>query len=208
MADSSYGDLRYLLEFRPLDGPLSHPGGTRRSPFTANWSHTVKLLERELRLHGAVKAVMEIDLPGQHFRQDGLPRADRGARTPGIVLSFKAMRVPGTPQLRYEVTEFDKWQDNVRAIGLGLEALRAVNRYGVTRRGEQYAGWKQLPAGGAGGTHEADPRRGRLLIEQAGGNWKRAAAMSHPDVNPDAEPDDFKDVIAARDEMAEEAKNA
>lgn len=30
-----------------------------------------------------------------------------------------------------------------------LEALRKVDRYGVTKSGEQYKGWKRLPAGGA-----------------------------------------------------------
>lgn len=40
------------------------------------------------------------------------------------------------------------WQHNVRSIALGLEALRAVDRYGISRRGEQYAGFRgALPAG-------------------------------------------------------------
>lgn len=33
-----------------------------------------------------------------------------------------------------------------RAIALSLTALRAVDRYGVSRRGEQYTGWQALPA--------------------------------------------------------------
>lgn len=43
------------------------------------------------------------------------------------------------------------WQHNVRSIALGLEALRAVDRYGITRRGQQYAGFRAaLTTGGAG----------------------------------------------------------
>ena len=34
---------------------------------------------------------------------------------------------------------------NLRAIALALAALRAVERYGVTRRQEQYKGWAELP---------------------------------------------------------------
>jgi hypothetical protein len=139
---------------------------------------------------------MEIDMAPANIRQDGLPRADRNARTPGIVLSFAAGSVPGRPQLRYEVTEFSDWRDNVRAVALGLQALRAVDRYGVTKRGEQYQGWKQLAAGDVG---DGDASRGRKLIAAQGGNWRKAAALSHPDVNPDAKPHDFRDVIAARD---------
>lgn len=34
------------------------------------------------------------------------------------------------------------WRHNVRSIALGLEALRAVDRFGISRRGEQYAGFR------------------------------------------------------------------
>lgn len=33
------------------------------------------------------------------------------------------------------------WKHNVRSIALGLESLRAVDRYGITKRGQQYAGF-------------------------------------------------------------------
>jgi hypothetical protein len=46
-------------------------------------------------------------------------------------------------------SRFRDWRDNVRALALSLEALRRVDRYGVTSRGEQYAGWRQLPSGRA-----------------------------------------------------------
>lgn len=39
------------------------------------------------------------------------------------------------------------WQHNVRAIGLGLQALRAVDRYGITSGREQYRGFAELPSG-------------------------------------------------------------
>lgn len=34
------------------------------------------------------------------------------------------------------------WQHNVRSIALGLDALRAVDRYGISKRGQQYAGFR------------------------------------------------------------------
>jgi hypothetical protein len=138
---------------------------------------------------------MEIDLREQDFRQDGLPRGDRTARSPGIVLSFKASAVTGRPELRYEVGTFSDWRRNVQAVALGLEALRAVDRYGVTRRGEQYAGWKALAAGTGAG--EGNATRGRKLIEAAGGDVKAALHAAHPDHG--GQPEDFRDVIAARD---------
>lgn len=191
---SGYTDLRGLVVFRPLERPLDE--AHRYSPFKAPWASTVNLLADELRFHGAEHVVMEIDMADANIRQDGMPRADRQARTPGVVLSFKATSVPGEPDLRYEASEFYRWTDNVRALALGLRALRAVDRYGMTKRGEQYAGWRALTTGSAG---FGNPVRGRVLIAAQGGNWKRAAALAHPDVNEHAGPDDFKDIIAARD---------
>jgi hypothetical protein len=142
---SGYTDLARFVTFRPLERSIHCE--YRRSPFSAGWTSTIELLAKELRAHGATNVVLEIDFDERNIRLDGLPRADRSARTPGIVLSFQAMRVPGRPNLRYEVGTFSNWQDNLRAVALGLEALRAVDRHGVTKRGEQYAGWKALPSG-------------------------------------------------------------
>jgi hypothetical protein len=50
---------------------------------------------------------------------------------------------------QFAVDKFATWQDNLRAIALGLEALRKVDRYGITKNSEQYTGWKQLEAGPA-----------------------------------------------------------
>jgi hypothetical protein len=187
---SAYEDLGRLVSFRPLERPV--PGGRRAAPFSAKWSSTVALLARELRAHGGRRAIMEVDFREQDLRLDGMPRADRRARSAGVVLSFEATRVPGSPQLRYEVGTFYDWQDNVRAIALGLEALRAVDRYGVTKRGEQYAGWKALPAGRG----DPSPERGRAIIAEHG-SVAAALKATHPDHGGD--PDAFADVQAARE---------
>lgn len=183
---SAYSDLADLLTVRPIERPIEVQHEISR--FQATWTATVGLLADELRAHGAEQAVLEVDFRQEDFRLDGLPRAGRTARTPGIVLSFHAIGVSGTPQLRYEVGHYSTFEDNVRAVALALRALRAVDRYGVTRRGEQYAGWRQLAAGGP----SAD--RGRALIREHGS--ARAARMAtHPDRGGDAAA--FADVQAA-----------
>ena len=187
---SAYLDLARLVTFRPLERPVRSQ--MRLAPFRAGWSSTVELLSKELRAHGARNAVLELDFRETDFRNDGLPRADRHAQSPGIVLSFTATRVPGKPQLRYEVASFHQWQANVRAVALGLEALRAVDRHGVTKRGEQYAGWKALPMGAG----DPSPERGHRLIQHHG-DVKRALHATHPDHGGSAV--DFADVQAARE---------
>lgn len=185
---SGYNELADLLTFRPLSTPLSDPtyGGNYRSPFTASWSSTVELLAREVKHLRPRQTILEVDLRECDLRLDGLPRADRDAQTPGVVLTLV-----GTPHgdLRYPCSTFHHWQDNVRGIALALEALRKVDRYGVTKRGEQYAGWKQLASPGP------SAERGRALIREHG-SIPAALKATHPDHGGD--PADFADVQAAR----------
>jgi hypothetical protein len=64
---------------------------------------------------------------------------------------------------------------NLRAIALGLEALRKVERYGIAERGQQYAGFAQIGAGTAMGQSldhvmTAD-EAARIVAEGAGAMW-------------------------------------
>lgn len=191
---SDYAELASLVTFRPLDKPVRTSNS--RAPFSASWSRTVDLLARELRMLAPKTTILEVDLREQDFRRDGLPRADRTARTPGIVRTM--LRTRHGHDLRYEVGTSDRWQDNVRAIALGLEALRAVDRYGVTKRGEQYAGWKALPVG----SDAPSADRGREIVGRYGG-LTAALKATHPDnPNRDGTDKDFKDVQAYRELVA------
>lgn len=135
---------------RPLtgwDGPRT-PAHERRSRWTfkAPWSDTLTLLERELRHLAARDVVLEADFREQDLRLDGLPRANaRQPEDPAVKISFDSKHGP----LVYAADSCAYWQHNVRSIALGLEALRAVDRYGITRRAEQYTGWRQIGSGSA-----------------------------------------------------------
>lgn len=177
--------------FRPIPvwAHSTTPDHARRSHWTfkADWANTLDLLHRELRHLDARSIVIGCGLRERDIRNDGWPRSDaREPGHPGIELSFD------TPhgRLVYATDVCVWWQHNVRAIALGLEALRAVDRHGITRRGEQYAGFKQLTAGGP------DPDRGAELIHQHG-SARAALLATHPDQGGD--PADFADVQAARE---------
>lgn len=113
----------------------------KRAPFRAVWSSTRAILQKELAHLQARNVVIQCDADASAFRLDGMLRADAKLRSPRIILSFDSTHGP----LSYPCETFDQWQANVRAIALGLNALRMVDRYGVARRGEQYAGFKSLP---------------------------------------------------------------
>lgn len=142
---------------RPIDqwlGTLTLESRRTDSPFTASWSDTVTLLEREVRHLAGNEAtvVVQLAVTERDCRLDGWIRADARPSHPGVIVAFEAKR---HGPLRYSTDvhrsapswtrRLPGWQANVRAIALGLEALRKVDRYGIARGGEQYRGWKALP---------------------------------------------------------------
>jgi hypothetical protein len=164
------------ITYRPLG---VWPSGKRtqnreRSRFRAGWSDTLNLLERELAHLGVrydAMIVIEAGYTEGEIRLDGLPRRDARPRDPAVVLNFDSKYGP----LRYGCDTYTMHDDNLRAIALALEALRAVDRYGVTKRGEQYAGWKALPDGSL--NHE----QAQQWIADHGGSVAEALRRTHPD---------------------------
>lgn len=145
-----------LYTVRPISDRTPFRGPQRNSPFTTTWSQARDLLYRELDFLDAHQAVLEVDVDEKHIRLDGELRTDAKARTGAVRLAFKSNR----GELTYATDVFEKpswrrngmqedWQHNLYAIAKGLEALRLVDRYGITQRGEQYTGFKALPGGRA-----------------------------------------------------------
>ncbi len=196
----SYSDLQRLgVTFRPIDawpGPLNPD--RRWAPFKATLGSTVGLLERELRMLDAKLIVLQVAMTDRDIRLDGFPRANARASHPGVVLAFESKWGP----LKYATDEFTEWQDNLRAIALSMEALRKVDRYGVSKRGEQYQGWKAIPAS----TDPADAIQTREqaaeYLSQWAGDVRRAVRETHPDTNPDVDPAEFRKVMRAKELLA------
>jgi hypothetical protein len=168
----------------PGEMPREHRWSQFKAPVAATW----QLLARELEHLGARQVVVELAITEADLRLDGLTRARAIASHPGVVISFESRHGP----LRYATAEFMRWQDNLRAIALGLEALRAVDRYGISRRGEQYRGWRALTTGA---DDEATVERGRALIREAG-SVAAALHATHPDRG--GNPTDLRSVLLAR----------
>lgn len=122
------------------------PQRRTRGPFTAGWQNTLDLLCYEVSRLGGRQVTVGIDVTSGDFRRDGMLRQDARVGFPGVRVTFDSRH--GT--LVYGTDVYKDWRDNVRGIALGLEALRAVDRYGVSRHGQQYSGFKALPAGTGG----------------------------------------------------------
>jgi hypothetical protein len=134
------------ITYRPIERwPREFTKSRRRSPFKAAYHTTMMLLERELRHVHARNAVVQLALGSDQFRiSDGKPYANATPQHPGVVVGFETNKMP----LAFPCDTYLTWIENLRAIALALDALRRVDRYGVTKHAEQYRGWNALPPAG------------------------------------------------------------
>lgn len=147
------------LVYRPLHEWPDDKTGDHMRDSTARFKSTAlyrteALLRREAEALDASDVIIEVDLPSSAFYNDssGVKSNARQPDFPGVVVRLVGSRFG---DLRYSCDQFTNrwsgempgWEANLRAIALGLEALRKVERYGIARRGEQYVGWGELPPG-------------------------------------------------------------
>lgn len=186
------------VTFRPLPA-WPHPVTRNRRwhPFSASWTSTLTLLVREITHLRGRSIILAAGFREQDLRLDGWPRSGIPEPPhPGVELSFDSVH----GRLVYATDVCAHWQDNVRSLALGLESLRAVDRFGISQKGEQYAGWKALPSGGGLATAED---AWKILVDAHGGGlnlwgewppadpegdvlerlYRAASLNTHPDVD-------------------------
>lgn len=175
-----------IVEWRPLPAwpyPKREP---KPSNFEVSWGKTLDDLEKEIdHLKGSDVLIGVVADPSS-FRMDGTPRAGWKPLYRAAEVSFNVKGQRRT----FHTDAFRTLQENLRAISLGLTALRAIDRYGITTSGEQYAGFAMLPSGGP------DADRGRALVAEAG-SVAKALHKHHPDHGGTAAA--FADVQAYRE---------
>lgn len=156
--------LRYT--FKPLDGgfprELTPESRRKPSPFGKTWTEIITILEREMKHLGyrPGSCVIQTAHTAYDVRNDGMLRSgSRKPEHPGVVVRFDVYDAKNRRYvpMRFECDRFTSYEANVRAIADALEALRKVDRYGVSsggNSGAHYEGYKALPAGSGGMTEE------------------------------------------------------
>lgn len=186
------------LRFVPLTQWPGEPTKYRRdAQFRSSYAKTLDLLENELHKIGAKEITVQAFFRMDQIRNDGWPYSAARPSAPGVILSFRTK----AGALSFPCDQYRTIDDNLRAIALSLTALRAVDRYGVTKRAEQYAGWKRIEAPKPNG-FDSKTEAALFIISQqdtgvTGGAYtvvenpekrqevyRRAAKRLHPD-NPD-----------------------
>jgi hypothetical protein len=129
--------------------------GNRNAPFRAKYAATLDLLESELNELHAKDITIQAFFARQEIRNDGWPYSSAKPRYPGVIVGFRrhfrqwnsktSSYREWKEEMSFPCDTFCSWEDNIRAIALALEALRKIDRYGVTQAGEQYKGWARLP---------------------------------------------------------------
>lgn len=139
------------LAYTIVDLPPVWPGvktlHRRRSPFKVpSWPRIEQALAREVRHLGGRRITLALELRrgAADLRQDGKLRAD--ARPgPAVILGF--LDSDGQ-QHNYPLDRFANWEHNLYAIARSLENLRAVERWGFSRKITR-AAFLALPGAGA-----------------------------------------------------------
>lgn len=161
----------------------------KASLFKTTWARSLAKLEEEVRKSGGTDTVIGIVATPDQLTFAGVPRANMKVLYRGVEVSFEK----DGQRLAFQTDVYPWLHDNIHAIALTLEALRAVDRYGATSGQEQYRGFAMLPPGGP------DPARGKTLVEAAGGDVRAALRKHHPDHG--GREADFVDVQAYREQL-------
>lgn len=134
--------LQYSVQpIQKWPGERKKPGsGYRPSPFRSSWGRILYRLEYELDMLNATDVVIQLDCDRSQLTNNGKMKAGTKPRTPAVILSFETK----DGAMSFPCETYADWMNNIHAIALSLEALRAVDRHGVTRGKEQYQGWLAL----------------------------------------------------------------
>jgi len=187
--------------FRPVDrwpGQRTSSRARQQARFRVGYRSTLDLLETELRHLRARDIIIQAGFSLSDIRNDGWPRSNaRRPDDPGVIVSF----VSPKGALSFPCDRYTEWEDNLRAIALSLEALRAVDRYGVTQHAEQYRGWQALPPAQSPDEPMSPEAAAEFLARHGGifvspvhtdpaaldAAYRNAARVLHPDAGGDHE---------------------
>jgi hypothetical protein len=171
--------------------PLSWPRQARtkmearvRSRFELSLDKARRHLAEQLRMLGATGAVISSNVPLR--KSDGQMFADREPVDPGVAVYF-------VRNGRHLCVACDKWlsvYDNMHAVGMTLEALRGIERWGSGHMVEQaFTGFTALPpAYRPWRTVFGYKPEDKLSLDQVEAKYKKLAFERHPDRISDETP--------------------
>lgn len=185
-----------MIEAYPLYWPEGRPRTSyhrrKDSKFKPNFAVCRDALIAEVSRLGGKKTILSTNIA---LRQDGLPYANIAEPSdPGVAIYFdykgKAMC--------FVCDQYRKTRENIRAIGLTIAAIRAIERYGSSDMMERaFRGFTALPE------QASDTWRSILGIELGRPSkdeietaFRGLVKQHHPDIGGD--PEKFRQLVIAR----------
>lgn len=202
----------------PLAYPLSWPAGWPRvqwrkaASFGPNWTvgrACEELLEQLARAPIRASRSSVVISTNVVLRVDGLPRSNQGQPgDPGAAVYFTLSRRP-------TVLACDKWnkvEHNLRALAAHVEAMRAMDRWGVGSLERAFEGYLALPAPGQtagrswwevlGLDDPSSCRAHPITLDEAEAAFREEAKHWHPDL-PTGDRARWNELLEARKQARE-----
>jgi hypothetical protein len=168
--------LRRRAAFHKIRGVQMGMDYVRKEKAGLDISDGLARLEGELRRLAAgaivISSNLEVNAAGRPYTKQSKMLAD-----PGVAVYFKLKAKP-------LVLACDKWlstADNMAALAGHIEAIRAVDRYGVGTIEQAFAGYKALPADTAADWRQVFGLNGSATLEDVDTRFKALARERHPD---------------------------
>lgn len=187
----------------PEGWPRTEPGKRQQtSQFQVQVSKAIDDLYDELEKLGAKSIVLSSNLTLNTYHRPYTKQS--GISDPGIAVYFTLKDRP----MVMARDAFADWRDNIRSLGLAVEAFRALNRHGGAHMMERaFSGFTALAAPGAKRAWRevlgfSEPY-GVITRERIEGAYRLMAQRCHPD-KPGGSNEAMAELNAARDEALRE----
>lgn len=182
----------------PEGWPRTEPGKRQQtSQFQVQVSKAIDDLYDELEKLGAKSIVLSSNLTLNTYHRPYTKQS--GISDPGIAVYFTLKDRP----MVMARDAFADWRDNIRSLGLAVEAFRALNRHGGAHMMERaFSGFTALAAPGAKRAWRevlgfSEPY-GVITRDRIDGAYRLQARRCHPDTGGSTEA--MAELNAARDE--------
>lgn len=170
-------------------------GGRRNLGSRMNLAKAAGTVYAAVRALGGKDLILSTNVP---VRNDGLPYGS-GVAEPQDCGAAVYFQYKGTT-VTMACDRFFWVSQNVRAIALSIESIRALERYGASELMERaFRGFTALPE--QVGEHWREildlPREGKITADQVESQFRALVKVMHPDVGGDAEA--FHCLVVARE---------
>jgi DnaJ-domain-containing protein 1 len=187
--------------------PVQWPDGWPRHQthrighFKVGYDQALRDLGQELKRLGVESAYISTDRP---LRADGRPRSGVQPDTPAVAVYF----VRKGKQLCIPCDKYQTVRDNIRAIGVTLESIRRMKRYGTSEMVDAtLSGFAALPENvspnaGSRPWYDVLEVSPNASLEVIKASFRAKAAQTHPDA-PGGSTAAFQEVKRAYDQGME-----